>query len=67
VLPVGEVENIDALANILCCKVSSLPINYLGMPLDSSFKSILVWNPILEKMKHRLLGWKCLYLSQVGD
>ena len=47
---VGEVNNLDALANILQCRVGSLPMKYLGMPLGSSFKTSLIWNPILEKM-----------------
>ncbi|KAL4599735.1 hypothetical protein ACB092_11G147700 [Castanea dentata] len=41
-------------------------MKYLGMPLGSSFKSPLIWNPILEKMEKRLSGWKRLYLSKGG-
>ena len=36
------------------------------MPLGSSFKMALIWNPILEKMEKKLSGWKCLYLSKGG-
>ncbi|XP_075645160.1 uncharacterized protein LOC142616177 [Castanea sativa] len=54
IVPVGEVNNLDALANVLQCRVGSLPMKYLGMPLGSSFKSPLIWNPILEKMEKRL-------------
>ncbi|KAL4626758.1 hypothetical protein ACB092_05G120500 [Castanea dentata] len=66
IAPVGEVNNIDALANVLQCRVGKLPMKYLGMPLGSSFKSPLIWNPILEKMEKRLSGWKRLYLSKGG-
>ena len=38
IVPVGEVNNLDALANILQCRVGSLPMKYLGMPLGTSFK-----------------------------
>ena len=36
---VGEVNNLVALANILQCRVGSLPMKYLGMPLETSFKT----------------------------
>lgn len=41
-------------------------MSYLGMLLDSSFKSLSVWNPIIEKMECRLVGWKRLHLSKEG-
>ena len=66
IVPVGEVNNLDALANILCCRVGSLPMKYLGMPLGTSFKKTSIWNPILEKMEKKLSGWKRLYLSKGG-
>ena len=61
IVPVGEVNNIDARANILQCRVGKLPMKYLGMPLGTSFKTTAIWNPILEK---KLSGWKRLYLSK---
>ena len=48
VVPLGEVNNLDALVNILSCRVGSLPMKYLGMPLGTSFKTASIWNPILE-------------------
>uniref|UniRef100_A0A2N9GQ21 Reverse transcriptase domain-containing protein n=1 Tax=Fagus sylvatica TaxID=28930 RepID=A0A2N9GQ21_FAGSY len=65
-VPVGEVSNVDQLAEILCCRVGVLPMSYLGMPLGSSFKASSVWNPILEKIERKLAGWKKLYLSKGG-
>nr|XP_023905538.1 uncharacterized protein LOC112017298 [Quercus suber] len=68
IVPVGEVNNLDALANILQYRVGNLPIKYLGMPLGTSFKSTSIWNPSLEKMEKKLSRWKRLYLSKgVGD
>jgi hypothetical protein len=32
-VPIGEVPNLMVLADILCCKIGTLPMNYLGMPL----------------------------------
>jgi hypothetical protein len=41
-------------------------MNYLGMPLGSSFKAFGVWNPIIEKVERWLAGWKKLYLLKGG-
>ena len=65
-MPVGEVENVDALACILCCKVGRLPMSYLGMPLGAHFKDASIWNPILERVEKKLSGRKRLYLSKGG-
>ncbi len=65
-VPVGEVNNVSLLADILCSKVGALPMTYLGMPLGASFKVSSVWNPILENIERKLAGWKKLYLSKGG-
>ena len=67
IVPVGEVGNLDALATILRCRMGSLPLKYLGMPLGTPYKTASVWNPILERMEKKHSGWKCLYLSKGGD
>ena len=64
IVSVGEVGNIDALATILRCRVGSLPLKYLGMPLGTPYKTASMWNPILERMEKKLSGWKRLYLSK---
>ena len=66
VVPVGDVGNIAEFADILYCRIESLPMTYLGMSLGASFKAQTVWNPILEKMECRLAGWRKLYLSKGG-
>ena len=38
-VPIGEVNNIHALAEILGCWIGSLPMTYLSMPLGASHKS----------------------------
>ena len=65
-VPVGEAENIHERADLLYCKVGSLPMTYLGMLLRASCKSMAIWNPILEKFEHCLSGWKKMYLSKGG-
>ena len=64
-VPIGEVPNVLVLAEILGCRIGSLPMTYLGMPLGASHKSPTIWNPILEKIEHKLAGWK-KYLSKGG-
>ena len=66
IAPIGEVNNLVALASILQCRVGSLPMKFLGMLLGTSFKTASIWNPILEKMQKKLSGWKRLYLSKGG-
>lgn len=51
VVPVGQVDNMAELTDILCCRIGSLPMNYLAMPSGASFKAIIVWIPIMEKIK----------------
>jgi hypothetical protein len=38
-VPVGHVDNMDDLAGILGCGVSSLPLKCLGLPLEAPFKA----------------------------
>ena len=66
-VPIGEVDDVHALAEILGCKVGKLPMFYLGMPLGTSHNSPSIWNPILENFEQRLAGWKKLYLSKRGS
>lgn len=56
-VPVGSVPEVVGLALILGCRVSSLPMKYLGPLLGGKFKPIEVLDPILEKMVKWLLGW----------
>ncbi|XP_075669821.1 uncharacterized protein LOC142639546 [Castanea sativa] len=65
-VPIGEVDDVHALAEILGCRVGNLPMSYLGMPLGASHNSPSIWNPILEKIERKLVEWKKLYLSKGG-
>lgn len=60
---IGTVANIESMAGILGCRISSLPMKYLGLPLGAPYKSCSIWNAIIEKME-KLVGWKKLYLSK---
>ena len=63
---IREVPNVHVLEKILGCRIGSLLMTYLGMPLGASHKSPTIWNPILEKIERKLAGWKKLYLSKDG-
>jgi hypothetical protein len=66
IVPIGEVEDVDFLAHILGCRLGLLPMTYLGLPLGASFKSISIWNGVIEKVEQWLASWKKLYLSKGG-
>jgi len=38
-VPVDDIVNTDDLAGILRCEVFSLPLKYLGLPLEDPFKA----------------------------
>ena len=65
-VPIEEVNNVHALAEILGYRVGSFPMTYLGMSLVVSHKSPSIWNPILERIEWKLSRWKKLYLSKCG-
>lgn len=60
---IGLINNIEGLARI-GCRVSSLPMKYLGLPLGSSFKAKPIWNVIIEKVERRLASRKRFYLPK---
>jgi hypothetical protein len=65
-VPVGAVDNLDELASVLGCGVSSLPIKYLGLPLGAPFKAKYIWDDVIGKIERRLASWQRMYLSKGG-
>ena len=49
-------ENAEALAADLGCKVGSLPSSYLGLPLGAPHRSVAVWDGVEERFKKKLAG-----------
>ncbi|GMI65454.1 hypothetical protein HRI_000214700 [Hibiscus trionum] len=47
-------------------KAGLLPSTYLGLPLGASRNSVQIWNPIIDKVKGKLAGWKGNFLSIAG-
>lgn len=55
-VPVGSVKDVGGLASIFCCRVFSLPMKYLNLPMGPSFKAKSIWDGIIEKMEHHFVG-----------
>ena len=55
-VPIGEVVGLGDFAALLLCHVGSLPLQYLGMPLGTSYKALGIWIPTIEKIERRLAG-----------
>ncbi|KAJ9705360.1 hypothetical protein PVL29_003414 [Vitis rotundifolia] len=64
ILPVGRVENLEALALEVGCKVGRLPTSYLGIPLGANHKSVVVWDEVEERFRKRLAMWKRQFISK---
>jgi hypothetical protein len=45
----GDVANVDGLIGIMGCGVS-LPLKYLGIPLEVSYKAKSIWNAALLRI-----------------
>ena len=56
--------NLEEFAEVLGCKVGSLPSTYLSLPLGAPYKSSKVWEGVEERFKKRLALWKRQYLSK---
>lgn len=51
------------LADFMWCRVGSLPASYFGFPLCLSNASNNLWNPIVERVEHKLASRKAKYMS----
>ncbi|KAG5627681.1 hypothetical protein H5410_012899, partial [Solanum commersonii] len=46
--------------------IGPLPTKYLDLSLEEKYKSLSIWNEVLEKMEKKLTNWKLQYLSLGG-
>ncbi|XP_071694839.1 uncharacterized protein [Rutidosis leptorrhynchoides] len=58
-----EVENV---ARIFGCKVSSTPFIYLGLPVGGNMKRVESWALVVSKFEKRLSDWKARSVSFGG-
>jgi hypothetical protein len=56
IVPIREVEDVEELAHLLGCRVASLAMKFLGLPLGASYKATAIWNGVVEKMERQLTG-----------
>ncbi|XP_042950243.1 uncharacterized protein LOC122282350 [Carya illinoinensis] len=63
-VPVRSVQNLRQLANTLECKMASLPMTYLGLPLGAASRAASIWDIVIEKVERCLAGWKRMNLSK---
>jgi hypothetical protein len=63
----GEANEVKELyANIFTCPIGSLPMKYLGVPIDNKKLSKNLWCSMEEKMEKKLAGWQGRFLSLGG-
>lgn len=54
-IPIGNVDIVQDLASILDCRVSALPITYLGLPLGTRYKKVFTPGMVFWGWKE---GWR---------
>jgi len=59
-------EEQNRIANMLNCKVGSLPMTYMGLPISDSNLGVYSFEGIVEKMRKKLQPWKGKNLSSGG-
>ena len=59
-------EEQNRIANMLNCKVGSLPMTYMGLPISDSNLGVHSFEGIVEKMRKKLQAWKGKNLSSGG-
>ncbi|XP_058775788.1 uncharacterized mitochondrial protein AtMg01250-like [Vicia villosa] len=58
---------LKAAAFFLSCKMEESNFQFLGIPIGCDPRKELTWNPLLIKMKKRLMGWKNRFLNLGED
>lgn len=63
-----EVENsqIKDWADLVGCKIGTLPFSYLGLPVGKNPRLKTFWTPVVEREERRLVGWGKKFLSLGG-
>jgi len=54
------------VASMLNCKIGKLLFIYLGLPIGGNLKRVLFWEPVFNRIKSRLFGWRSRNLSLGG-
>ena len=59
-------DELNAFANLFCCKVGTFPITYLGVPLHFNKLRREDIQPVVDKVIKRVAGWRGKLLSYGG-
>ncbi|CAL5339713.1 unnamed protein product [Camellia sinensis] len=62
-----SISELAVFASLLNCKTQTLPLKYLGLPLGANPRRKKTWQPVIDKFKLRLAGWKRRLLSFAGQ
>ncbi|KAK2651885.1 hypothetical protein Ddye_011741 [Dipteronia dyeriana] len=54
----------DDWASIFKCILSSLPVTYLGLPLEGNSSRKIFWDSVVNKVELRLAPWKRAFISK---
>ena len=57
---------LNLASSSLQCRIGSFPFIYLGLPIGGNTSRLLVWEPILDRMRKKLASWKGNLLSVGG-
>ena len=66
IIPVERVDNVEALALEIGCKIGVLPSFYLSLSLGAHHNSVTIWDNIEERFQKKLALWKRQYISKGG-
>ncbi|KAJ4771882.1 LINE-1 reverse transcriptase [Rhynchospora pubera] len=59
-------QQIGELQTTLACSISTLPLTYLGLPLTVLKPTRQDFQPLIDKVKKKLEGWKGALMSRAG-
>ncbi|KAJ4779223.1 RNA-directed DNA polymerase (reverse transcriptase)-related family protein [Rhynchospora pubera] len=59
-------QQVELLQNLFCCSSTTLPIQYLGLPLSYKRPDRATFQMLIDKLTKRLSGWKAKMLSRAG-
>jgi hypothetical protein len=60
-------EEVVALASLVCCKLSTFLLKYLGVPLSDAKLKISDWQDLIDKIQRKIPNWKGSLLSIGGS
>lgn len=63
---IGSQASQQELANVLGCRLATLPFTYLGLPLSNKKLPKSAYLPLIQRMNKRLGGWAAKHLTIAG-